>query len=124
MSQVKLIAWQLIQAFSFLHEIGITHGDVKPDNYLFANDSFNVSDPCIYFCRISFKPFSSCFYLFFFQTRTVNDLKNAAVKLVDFGLAVTKHDHRTSRTGMRNYRSPEMIFRLGWSFPSDVWALA
>lgn len=47
---IKAFAWQLLRALSFLHEIGITHGDLKPDNYLFFNATVSVSKPLKLIC--------------------------------------------------------------------------
>mmetsp|Transcript_3945 Transcript_3945/g.5462 ORF Transcript_3945/g.5462 Transcript_3945/m.5462 type:complete len:212 (+) Transcript_3945:713-1348(+) len=46
------------------------------------------------------------------------------IKLIDFGGATYDDDRSKSTTvNTRQYRGPEVILELGWSFPSDVWSV-
>lgn len=44
--------------------------------------------------------------------------------VIDFGGATYDNDPRKSRViNTRQYRGPEVILELGWSFPSDLWSV-
>ncbi|TYZ61315.1 hypothetical protein PybrP1_010539 [[Pythium] brassicae (nom. inval.)] len=45
-----------------------------------------------------------------------------AVKLIDFGGATYEDESKSSIINTRQYRSPEVILGLGWSYPSDIWS--
>lgn len=45
------------------------------------------------------------------------------MKLVDFGSAVYQYAWHATVVSTRHYRAPEIILRLGWSFPCDVWSM-
>lgn len=46
------------------------------------------------------------------------------VVVIDFGGATYEDDPRKSRiVNTRQYRGPEVILEVGWSFPSDVWSV-
>ncbi|KAL4114109.1 hypothetical protein PRIC2_014789 [Phytophthora ramorum] len=47
---------------------------------------------------------------------------NNAVKLIDFGGATYEDESKSSIINTRQYRSPEVILGLGWSYPSDIWS--
>ena len=47
----------------------------------------------------------------------------ASIKLIDFGGATYEHEHKSSVVNTRQYRAPEVILGLGWSFPSDIWSV-
>ena len=43
--------------------------------------------------------------------------------MIDFGGATYDNDPRKSTVvNTRQYRGPEVILEIGWSFPSDVWS--
>lgn len=42
-SKIEL-CYELIEAFKSLHEIGIYHRDIKPDNIFFVNDNWKIGD--------------------------------------------------------------------------------
>lgn len=43
--------------------------------------------------------------------------------VIDFGGATYDSDYKSSLINTRQYRSPEVILGLGWSFPSDMWSV-
>mmetsp|Transcript_3284 Transcript_3284/g.7186 ORF Transcript_3284/g.7186 Transcript_3284/m.7186 type:complete len:869 (-) Transcript_3284:1166-3772(-) len=52
-----------------------------------------------------------------------SDSKDMRIKLIDLGSAEYERDaNRHSIVNTRQYRAPEILLRIGWSFPSDVWA--
>lgn len=45
------------------------------------------------------------------------------VKVIDFGGATYDNDaHKSTIVNTRQYRAPEVILELGWSYPSDLWS--
>ena len=46
------------------------------------------------------------------------------IKLIDFGSAVFDNEYKSKIVNTRQYRAPEILLELGWSFPSDIWAAA
>jgi len=96
--QVRQISYELCQAVNFLHKNRITHTDLKPENVMFLNSAADVKDG-------------------------VNVIRNASIKLIDFGSATFNHEHHSLIVSTRHYRAPEVILELGWAQPCDVWSL-
>ena len=48
---------------------------------------------------------------------------SSAIRLIDFGGATFEHEYHSRIVNTRQYRAPEVIFGLGWSFPSDLWSI-
>ena len=44
------------------------------------------------------------------------------IKVIDFGGATYDTENKSSVVNTRQYRAPEVILGLGWSFPSDLWS--
>lgn len=42
--------------------------------------------------------------------------------MIDFGGATYDDESKSSIINTRQYRSPEVILGLGWSYPSDIWS--
>jgi serine/threonine protein kinase len=43
--------------------------------------------------------------------------------VIDFGGATyDDDDHKSTIINTRQYRAPEVILEVGWSFPSDLWS--
>ena len=111
---VKQIAYQLLHALDFLHRLRLVHTDLKLENILFVEgpemELYIGDDNAIRSSRGSSS--SSCLRL----------PKVPHVKLIDFGGAVFDGMHHSRIINTRQYRSPEVILELGWSFASDVWS--
>ena len=45
------------------------------------------------------------------------------IRLIDFGGATFDTDHHSRIINTRQYRAPEVLLGLGWSFPSDMWSV-
>ena len=103
-NHVKFILFQLLNAISFLHnECNIVHTDLKLENILFVSDEY---------------------YEFPVDSETVRLVpKSLQIKLIDFGSAAYENEHHSSIINTRQYRAPEVVLGLGWSFPSDVWGV-
>ena len=46
------------------------------------------------------------------------------VKLIDFGGATYDNDSKSTIITTRQYRAPEVMLGLSWSFPADIWSAA
>ena len=44
--------------------------------------------------------------------------------VIDFGGATYDDERKSTVVNTRQYRGPEVVLELGWSFPSDVWGVA
>ncbi|XP_013887177.1 dual specificity protein kinase CLK1 [Austrofundulus limnaeus] len=94
LQQIRLVAFQIFRAISFLHRNNLTHTDLKPENILLVGSEKTQTGP-------------SCF----------------TVKVVDFGSATFDHQHHETLVSTRHYRAPEVILGLGWNQSCDVWSL-
>uniref|UniRef100_UPI00358E4965 dual specificity protein kinase CLK2-like isoform X1 n=2 Tax=Myxine glutinosa TaxID=7769 RepID=UPI00358E4965 len=102
--QIRIIAHQLCAAVKFLHEINLTHTDLKPENVLFMNSKCSIH----YNLR---------------KKRDERMIKNPDIRVVDFGSATFDDEYHSSVVSTRHYRAPEVILELGWSKPCDVWSI-
>ena len=49
---------------------------------------------------------------------------NNYLQVIDFGGATYDDDEKKSTiVNTRQYRGPEVILEIGWSFPSDIWSV-
>ncbi|XP_071375917.1 dual specificity protein kinase CLK4-like [Centroberyx affinis] len=101
---IRHMAYQVVRAVRFLHKNKLTHTDLKPENILFIDSEYDIE----YNAEMK---------------RDERTLKNADVKVVDFGNATYEHEHHTSVVSTRHYRAPEVILDLGWDHSCDVWSL-
>lgn len=46
-----------------------------------------------------------------------------AIRLIDFGGATFDNDRHARIINTRQYRGPEVLLGLGWSYPSDIWGV-
>jgi len=102
--QVRQMAYELILAVKFLHDNRLTHTDLKPENILFFDSSHEIAyDPK--------------------KKQDFRFVRNAEIRLIDFGSATFDHEHHSTIVSTRHYRAPEVILELGWSQPCDVWSI-
>eukprot|EP00095_Tigriopus_kingsejongensis_P010919 snap_masked-scaffold238_size242079-processed-gene-1.8 protein:Tk10919 transcript:snap_masked-scaffold238_size242079-processed-gene-1.8-mRNA-1 annotation:"serine threonine-protein kinase doa" len=102
--QVRQIAYELCYAVKFMHDNRLTHTDLKPENILFFDSSHDMTfDPQ--------------------RKQDIRHLKNAEIRLIDFGSATFDHEHHSTIVSTRHYRAPEVIMELGWAQPCDVWSI-
>ena len=128
---IMTIAQQMFEALAFIHEMGIVHTDIKPENILFQKDVVKkVTKEKDFPEQIFLK---SRIYREMLKNELDEDLltlpyilsEESKVKLIDFGGAIKLHEHHGRIINTRQYRSPEVI--LGWcewNEKSDIWSLA
>lgn len=104
LEQVRDISYQLLVSVKFLHDMKLSHTDLKPENMLFVNSD----------CNVSYNPR---------QKRDEREVKNSDMRLIDFGSATFDHEHHSTVVSTRHYRAPEVILELGWSYPCDMWSV-
>lgn len=102
--QVLHISYQLCSAVGFLHRNRMTHTDLKPENILFINSTFTT----VYDSRIG---------------RDINRINCTDIRLIDFGLLIRDGDVHPTTVSTGYYRAPEVLLKLGWSQPCDVWSI-
>lgn len=98
-----------------LHDLNIIHADLKPENILL------VDDKCQTFTCNRRTPSSSKKSKRALRSRRV--LLNPEIRLIDFGSATFEDEHHSSVVGTEEFRAPEVILDLGWSFPCDIWSI-
>lgn len=62
-------------------------------------------------------------YLQTYYLKEVKELKNAEVRLMNFGFAVSKYGVDTRHRGNAPYLSPELLLGFNLTYAADVWAL-
>ncbi|TDH69276.1 hypothetical protein CCR75_002550 [Bremia lactucae] len=139
---IRAYAWQLLTSLESIHSIRLIHTDLKPENILLVDDEEER------FSCDSSSPSSTSSYRspdgtsgreqwsngrqWKKRERDLSDVDsgrfslrppaNNAVKLIDFGGATYDDESKSSVINTRQYRSPEVILGLGWSYPSDIWS--
>ncbi|KAL7076798.1 hypothetical protein ACQ4LE_004063 [Meloidogyne hapla] len=120
LDQIRYIAYQLILAVKFVHDRGLTHTDLKPENILFVNsDNYELKNRWD-------KPYEEMGLSRTKRARNrrrIRVLKDASIRLIDFGSAVFDHQHHDDTVTTRHYRAPEIILQNGWSSPCDIWSI-
>ncbi|NWX40765.1 CLK1 kinase, partial [Steatornis caripensis] len=104
LDQIRRMAYQICKSVNFLHSNQLTHTDLKPENIVFVTSDY-VEE---------YNPKLKC---------DVRTLRNADVKVVDFGSATYDYEYHSTLVSTRHYRAPEVILALGWSQPCDVWSI-
>ncbi|KAJ3108371.1 dual specificity protein kinase kns1 [Phlyctochytrium planicorne] len=106
MWQIKSFAKQILGAVAFLHEQGLIHTDLKPENLMLENNK----------CRVVQGSKRH-------PNKTRRELLSTDIRLIDFGSAIFHNEYHSSVVSTRHYRAPEIILGLGWSFPCDMWSI-
>jgi len=100
---LRVIGRQIVFAVRFCHANKLTHTDLKLENVLFVDDNYDVIDTDD------------------FQDYRVP--RDPRVRLIDFGGATFENERHARIINTRQYRAPEVIFGLDWSYPSDMWSI-
>uniref|UniRef100_A0A6A7GAK7 Serine/threonine-protein kinase AFC3 n=1 Tax=Hirondellea gigas TaxID=1518452 RepID=A0A6A7GAK7_9CRUS len=102
LQHVQHFGYQIISAVNFCHSLNLIHTDLKLENVLLVDDSYEKRERHGEVFRVP---------------------NNTAVRLIDFGGATYDDHHHARMVNTRQYRAPEVILGLGWSFPSDLWSV-
>eukprot|EP00736_Rhodelphis_marinus_P000006 Rmarinus@m.23829 len=100
---VRSIARQLFEGVAYMHDLGLVHTDLKPENVLFRSDTYHkrrTKDGGSYRTPLTDK-----------------------IAIIDFGGTTFEEDYHSSIVSTRHYRAPEVILGMGWSYPCDIWSL-
>lgn len=117
-SHVQAMAKQLIRSVCFLHDLGIIHTDLKPENVLLCDESaVEKSLPLSVVRSMSARRKEA-------SGGKRKFLTNPEIKIIDFGSAVFHNEYHPPVISTRHYRAPEIVLGLGWSFPCDIWSIA
>ncbi|KAK8843784.1 hypothetical protein M9Y10_024856 [Tritrichomonas musculus] len=95
-SQIKAIAFDVLNGLAFIHRNYVVHCDLKPENILVASSNSNSNS-------------------------NSNSLK---VKIIDFGSSCYIGRQRQLYIQSRFYRAPEVILGIPYGPPMDVWSCA
>jgi len=94
---------QMLEAISFMHRMKLVHTDLKPENVLLVDGGYHTQQV---------------------GKKKVRIPKCTRIKLIDFGCATYDDDeHKSDLIATRQYRAPEVILGLPWSYPSDIWSI-
>ncbi|EAN33393.1 Protein kinase domain protein [Theileria parva strain Muguga] len=107
-SDIQNMAYQLLKGLSFLKKKRLVHTDIKPENILLVcgkDDFIEVPFPRSHTGMTTKRPAMS------------------DIKLIDFGSAIYEDEYHSSIINTRQYRAPEVILDIGWSYSSDLWSL-
>jgi len=140
---IRDIARQMLHAVAFLHDMKLTHTDLKPENVLLVDASY-VYIPLslslgvgtsLSLCLTPLPHSLAHFYYITYRYDTRDDftkpqqpykaLRSAKIKLIDFGGATFQDQHKSSIIQTRQYRAPEVILGYPkWNESADVWSVA
>jgi len=109
---VRDFSVQMMQAIAVIHDMNLIHTDLKPENVLLEECDDN--------CVIETEPDPNDPE----KTVEVKRPRSTRIKLIDFGGATYDDDsHKSTIINTRQYRAPEVMLGLEWSFPADLWSL-
>ncbi|CAL8100064.1 unnamed protein product [Calicophoron daubneyi] len=102
--QAAAITRQICEGVDFMHRMGLVHTDLKPENVLFVDDSYD-------------EVYSKS------RGKMIRRIRNPAVKIIDFGSAICADERHPTTIQTRHYRAPEVVMELGWDQSADVWSV-
>eukprot|EP01083_Nonionella_stella_P091068 254519_1 len=97
------LMYQLCRGVAYIHSLNIIITDLKPENIVLVYNTNATTMNRLY----SYPP-------------------STKIKLIDFGSAVLNDENNAKHSHLiqtRHYRSPEVVFKLAWSFSSDIWSI-
>ena len=84
--------------------MNLIHTDLKLENILFVKSDYRIAVSTL-------------------TGKTYREPLDYSVKLIDFGGSIFNNDNHSKIVNTRQYRAPEVILGLEWSFPSDMWSV-
>lgn len=102
---VKTIGKQLLESLNFMHNNELVHTDLKLENILFVDKKIHRREYKILGENTEY------------QKPICDD-----IKVIDFGGATFSDQAKSTIINTRQYRAPEVILELKWSYPSDIWS--
>jgi len=99
---VQLFSRQLLEALCFLHHNSLVHTDLKPENVLLVHGG---SEPLA-------------------EGHATEVPTNPSIKIIDFGGATFNHEDKATIISTRQYRAPEVLLEIDWSYSADIWSAA
>lgn len=105
LDHIRHMAYQLCYSVKFLHKKGIIHTDLKTDNLVFVDSS----------CTKQYNAE---------KKRNIRLVNRTDIRLIDFGCAVNDEIFHSFTASNRYYRAPEVILKMKWNSPIDIWSLA
>ncbi|EXK75734.1 CMGC/CLK protein kinase [Fusarium oxysporum f. sp. raphani 54005] len=117
-SQIQSFAKQLFRSVAFLHDLGLVHADIKPENLLLCKDAYRT---------LSYeRERPSSFHVRSKEARYAAErhvLKNTEVRLIDFGLATFIDESPSYFHSTRVYSAPETWLYHQATFSHDIWSI-
>ncbi|KAG7402497.1 Dual specificity protein kinase lkh1 [Fusarium oxysporum f. sp. raphani] len=117
-SQIQSFAKQLFRSVAFLHDLGLVHADIKPDNLALCNKTS---------CKLPYNRVRpSCSQVRFGETRYAAERRvpvSTEVRLIDFGLATFIDESASYFRSTRAYSAPETWLYHQASFSHDIWSI-
>ncbi|KAF5230615.1 hypothetical protein FANTH_13767 [Fusarium anthophilum] len=105
-SQIQSIARQLFDDVACLHDLGIVHADIKPDNLVLCDNAQHTL------------PYNSE------KGSTERQvLKNTEVRLIDFGLSTFIDEPQSNFGTTLTFSAPETWLSRKASFSHDIWSI-
>ncbi|KAF8911091.1 kinase-like domain-containing protein [Gymnopilus junonius] len=128
---VKRILRHLVLGIARLHECGIAHTDIKPDNIMidlgrhWTSDAINnwvtENPPRTYPPERSLNKMVSAFLSQSFPPPTFEELPSCNFKLADFSTAQFVSDQTTDDITPLGLRPPEVVLGGDWNESVDIW---
>ncbi|KAJ3578462.1 hypothetical protein NPX13_g2103 [Xylaria arbuscula] len=115
-SQIQSFARQLLTSVAFLHDLNLIHTDLKPENILLCDSTYQNF-------TYNNRRIPSSTNGKDRQATQRKVLLDTEIRLIDFGSATFDNEYHSSLVSTRQYRAPEIILGLGWSFPCDIWSI-
>lgn len=117
-SHIQAFAWQLFNSVAYMHDLGIIHTDIKPQNI--------VLDDCAYlnFDKYGVERLASiCVGSDILGPSKRKILRNTRIHLVDLSSAQFDDQRRSRIISTKFYRAPEVLLDIGYSYPADIWSI-
>ena len=106
---IKKIACDTLKGLMFMHEHGVIHTDLKPENVFAERPIF----PYSVFNEMDQRSVFNCFE---------DDPSTINFKLGDFGNSCFIDDNRTILIQTRQYRAPEVLLGMTFDASADIWS--